>query len=207
MTRETAPKGGSPILPARTTCDEDTSGAVDEIASQLGATVDRLGRYGDLDQARAVLDGPPGVLEALWAKVDELARHRKIQPELRRDLLRVAERVDPELAERLEDELDEAVPAAVLEAHWRELVPDRAALGAFPRRDCTEAPTALEWLLEDPLRLRNVTLEIARFTKDDRLVAESVLGLAEQLGIDPELAVDVVTHGLIDARHPVAVAR
>jgi hypothetical protein len=24
MTRETAPKGGSPILPARTTCDEDT---------------------------------------------------------------------------------------------------------------------------------------------------------------------------------------
>ena len=130
------------------------------------------------------------------------ARHRKIQPELRRDLLRVAERVDPDLAERLKDELDEAVPAAVLEAHWRELVPDRAALGAFPRRDCIEAPTASELLTEDPLRLRNVTLEVARFTKDDRLVAESVLSLAEQLGIDPELAVDVVTHGLMDAARP-----
>jgi hypothetical protein len=161
----------------------------------------------DLDQARAVLAGPPEILARLWETVDELWRHRQIDPELRRDILRVAAKVGPDLVAQLEDELDEVVPAAVLEAHAHELIPNRAALGAFPRRDSIEAPTASEWLTEDPLRLRNVTLEIARFSKDDRLVAESVLGLAELLGIDPDLAVDVVTHGLIDARHPAAVAR
>ena len=154
-----------------------------------------------------MLDGPPGALEALWAKVEELARHRKIQPELRRDILRVVEQVAPDLVPQLKRELDEAVPAAVLEAHAHELIEDRATLGAFPRRDTIEALTAGEWLKEDPRRLRGVLFEACRFSKDDRAVVEGVLQLAENVGIDLRLAGDIVGAALRDARHPQAVAQ
>ena len=175
---------------------------VTEIADELGGTVDHLSRYSDIDQARTILDGPPGPLEALWAKINELAEHRKIQPEVRRDILRVAEKVAPELVAQLKHEMDEAVPSAVLEAHQDELVPDRPTLGAFPRRDTLDAPTVEDWLREDPRRLRGVVFETARFSADDQRVVESVLGLAHSLGIDLKLAADIVGHALRDARHP-----
>lgn len=181
-------------------------GAVDEIAGRLGATVDQLGRYGDLDQARAVLDAPLEVLEKLWAKVEALAAHRRIDPELRRDILRIAGRIDPDLVEQLERELDEATPTAVLGGH-PELIEDRATLAAFPRRDAIEAPTVDEWLREDPRRLRGVLIEACRFCKDDRRVVEGTLQLAKDVGIDLKLAADVVSHALMDARQPQAVAR
>jgi hypothetical protein len=181
--------------------------AVDEIAGDLGATVDQLGRYGDLDQARAVLDGPPGPLEALWQKVNELAEHRKVQPQLRCDILRVAEKVDPDLVAPIKKELDEAVPSAVLEAHQDELIPDKPTLGAFPTPDRLTAPSIEAWLLEDPRRLRGVLLESCRFSKDDRLVVQAVLQLAENVGIDLKLARDVVSHALMDARRCEEVAR
>src|ERR1035438_4373252 len=79
---------------------------VTEIADELGGTVDHLSRYSDLDQARTILDAPPGVLEALWSRVNELAKHRRIDPQLRSDLLRVAEQIDPDLVPRLKLELD-----------------------------------------------------------------------------------------------------
>jgi len=162
---------------------------------------------GDVDQARALLAAPPEVLEQLWQKVDALAQHRKVDPELRKDILRVAKRVCPALGAQLEREFDVAVPAAVLEAHQHELIENRPALGAFPRRDTIEAPTAAEWLTEDPRRLRGVVFEIARFTKDDRLVAESAVKLADTLGIELHLAGDIIAAALRDARHPQAVAQ
>jgi hypothetical protein len=160
----------------------------------------------DLDQARALLDADPDVLAQLWAKVDALAKHRRIDRELRRNILRVAEKVEPTLVEQLKLELDEATPAAVLGAH-PELVEDRPALGAFPRRDSIEAPTVDEWLKEDPRRLRGVVFEACRFTKDDRRVAEGVLSLAETLGLDLHLAADIVGYALRDARYPQAATR
>ncbi|MFZ2055928.1 MAG: hypothetical protein WAV54_00775 [Acidimicrobiales bacterium] len=181
--------------------------AVDEIAGDLATAVDQFGRYGDIDQARAVLDAPIEVLERLWAKVDALAKHRKIDPELRADILRVAGRIDPDLVGQLKRELDEAVPAAVLEAHAHELIEDRATLGAFPRRDTLDAPTVEEWLREDPRRLRGVVFEMARFCGNDRRVAEGVLSLAETLGIDGHLAADITGYALRDARQPQAVAQ
>ena len=42
--------------------------------------------HDDLDQARALLDGPPEGVEKLWSKVNDLAQHRRIDPELSRDL-------------------------------------------------------------------------------------------------------------------------
>jgi hypothetical protein len=183
------------------------SSTVDVIADQLGATVDQLGRYGDLDQARSVLDGPPGPLEALWAKINELARHRKIQPELRRDILRVAEKVAPDLVAQLKHEMDEAVPSAVLAAHQDELIPDRLSLGAFPTADKLAAPSIEAWLREDPTRLRGVLGEASRFCSDDMLVVEGVLQLAKDAGIDLKLAGDVVRHALMDARQHQGVAQ
>jgi hypothetical protein len=181
--------------------------AVDEVASQLSATVDRFGRYGDLDQAREFLDGPPEVVEALWAKMVELWRHRKIDPELRAAIIHIAERVCPELVDRLKHELDQFVPAVVLEAHQDELIEDKPTLGAFPCAGTMSAPSIEVWLIEDPRRLRQVTLEVARFCADDRQVAESVLELAHDLEIDLNLAAGIVGHALLDARHPQAVAK
>jgi hypothetical protein len=162
---------------------------------------------GDVDQARALLDAEPDVLAQLWAAVDGLARHRKVDPELRADILRVAAKVDPALAEQISRDLDEASPAAVLEAHASELIEDQPTLGAFPSSDRLTATSIEAWLREDPLRLRGVLLEACRFCQDDRLVVESTLQLAKDVGIDLHLAADVVSHALMDARQPQAVAR
>ena len=184
-----------------------STSAVDAVADQLGATVEQFGRYGDLDQARAVLDADPDVLARLWEKVDALAKHRKIDPELRADILRVAGRIDPDLVGQLKRELDEAVPAAVLEAHASELIEDRLTLGAFPSPAKLEGASLEDWLRQDPRRLRGVVFEVAQFCADDRRVVESVLQLAENLEIDLRLAVDVVGYALRDARHPQAIAQ
>jgi hypothetical protein len=162
---------------------------------------------GDIDQARALLEGAPDVLAKLWLKVDELWRHRRIDPELRRDILRVAAKIAPALVGQLEDELDEAVPAAVLEAHWRELIPDRPTLGAIPGPGRLTAPSIEDWLREDPRRLRGVVLEAARFCADDRRVVEGALSLAFELEINLSLAGDIVGQALIDARHERTVAK
>jgi hypothetical protein len=202
MTSATALSGGSTVRSAAA-----AAAAAAEIAGELGSSIDQLGGYGDLDKARAVLDAPLEVLEALWQKVDDLAKHGKIQPELRRSILRVAAQVDPGLVEQLKHELDEATPSAVLEAHEAELVADRLTLGAFPVLGRLTAPSIGAWLREDPRRLRGMLGEASRFGADDRRVVESVLQLAKDAGIDLTLAGDVVSHALMDARRPEAVAR
>ncbi len=183
MTRETAPEGGSQISSPETIED-------------------------DLTRARTLLDGQHlDAIETLWRQVDALWRHRRIDPELRADILRVATRIAPELVEQIEVELDIATPAVVLEAHFNELIEDRPTLGAFPTQNTLEAPSVEEWLKADPTRLRGVVLEMCRFTRNDRQVVTAVITLAERLGIALELAKDVVTHALIDARRPEELAK
>ena len=97
----------------------------------------------------------------------------------------------------------------MLEAHEDELIPDRPTLGAFPSASNITAPSIEGWLREDPTRLRGVTFEVARFTKDDRAVATAVLTLANTLEIDLKLASDITAHTIIDihaARNNAAVA-
>jgi hypothetical protein len=48
---------------------------------------------------------------------------------------------------------------------------------------------------------------MCRFTRDDRQMVTAVITLANALEIDLKLASDVVTHALIDARRPEAVAK
>jgi hypothetical protein len=123
--------------------------------------------------------------------------------------LRAAAKFGPELVGQIEHELDFAVPSVVLGAHEHELVLNTVALGAFPSPLNMSAPSIEDWLREDPTRLRGVTFEVAQFSKDDRVVATSVLTLAKALEIDLKLAGDVVAHALIDihaARNNAAVA-
>ena len=184
--------------------------AAPDLAS--GTTADTLvsttGEENSTDHARALLDDPdPNAIARLWEQVEDIWRHRKIDPGLRSDILRVAAKIDPTLGAQLEREMDKAVPSAVLAAHQAELIPDRPALGAFPRSDKLAATSIDAWLVEDPLRLRGVVIEACRFCRDDRLVVTAVMQLAEQLGIDLELAKGVVCHALIDARRPQAAAK
>jgi|GEM_PF-2373485 hypothetical protein len=162
----------------------------------------------DLALVRAVLAAPPEVAARLFEKCEALWRHRRLDPELRGDLVRVAERIDPALAKQITAELDVATPATVLEAHASDLIKDELpALGGFPRRDIPEVSGPGEWIASDPRRLWGIVFEIARFTSDDRLIAESALGLAQTLGIDGHVAADIIGYALRDARELQAIAR
>jgi hypothetical protein len=162
----------------------------------------------DLALAQQLLAADPDVFTRVWERVDALARHRKVDPELRAAILRVAEKVAPDLVGQLKEELDLVVPAAVLEAHAHELIPDVPAVGAFLSAATPEAAVGPgEWVAGDPERLRGIVFEVCRFCKNNQQVAESVLELAQSLGIDLELAAGIVGHALLDARHPQAVAK
>ena len=64
------------------------------------------------DQARALLDDPdPNAVARLWEQLEDIWKHRKIDPQLRADILRVAGRIAPALVEQLEREMDKVVPA------------------------------------------------------------------------------------------------
>jgi len=75
------------------------------------------------------LDNPDDVLRA-WAEAARILEHRKIDPELREAIIRVAIGLDEQTCDEILAELDRAVPAVVLEANFAALVPNRPAIGA-----------------------------------------------------------------------------
>ncbi|MHB1845328.1 MAG: hypothetical protein ACYCWW_10910 [Deltaproteobacteria bacterium] len=144
-------------------------------------------------------------LARLWDAARRVHQARSVDPELRAALLgRLDELEDRDLAERVRAELDEAAPAAVLEAHWPEIVPNRPALGtfagAFPRRNRVVVPTASEWIADDPERLAGVVAEMARFSSDWRAIADATAKLADQAGIAEDVADAVIVQALRAAR-------
>lgn len=142
----------------------------------------------------------PDQVLALWSKVEKAKATREADPELRAAILRRAEALDPSFAAQMRDQLDEAHPAVVLEAHFRDLIADMPALGsfagAFPRRDRVVIPTPTEWLADDPRRLAGVVAEMGRFTEDRAKIVAGALALADTAGIDAELADRVVCAAL-----------
>jgi len=123
----------------------------------------------------------------------------------RRDVERCRVNADDSTMEALEALSDGTPPVSIedrdfLRAHLREIVPDRLALGAFPRRDDRNAPIADEWFREDPSRLARVVTEMRRFTADERRVAEAGAALARELGLEEEAAVEAIATGLRAAR-------
>ncbi|MCU1490716.1 MAG: hypothetical protein JWM85_2121 [Acidimicrobiaceae bacterium] len=76
------------------------------------------------------LDQPDDVLR-LWAEARRVSEHRKVEPALRIDLVRLAIAADPAVSDEVLAALDRVTPAAVLEAYFAELVPDRSTIGAY----------------------------------------------------------------------------
>jgi hypothetical protein len=152
------------------------------------------------------LDDSSG-LERAWEELEKRRQIRALDPEYRTDIERAvrralaAKRIDEAQAEAIRQELDEAHPAIVMRAHWRVLIPNRPALGAFlpqpPSRFVAGPDT---WLQEDPSRLARVVVEIRRSLNDERRVAEIVLQLAERLEIPEDIAVRSIAVGVVAAR-------
>jgi hypothetical protein len=138
----------------------------------------------------------------LWQRVQAVREVRGVLPGLRGSVVaRLAEaveagRVSEASAAQISRELEKYPPNVVLAAHFREILPDRPALGAFPRRDLPAAPTLEEELAADPCRLADVLFEVLRFRGDIHQAVAAVLELADQAGIAQATADGVVTEAL-----------
>ena len=118
--------------------------------------------------AARLLELPADALLRVVGRAEQLREHRAVDGGLRADVLRAldravaAGRISAAGAASVRDELDEATPSAVLEAHAAELIEDRP-LGAFPRaREGVEPPDLDAWLASDPRRLGRIVAEAAR---------------------------------------------
>lgn len=161
----------------------------------------------DDELAARLLELEPGRLCQVVDKAGRIREHRAIQPELRADVLRAVDRsveagrIGAAGADLIRAELDHATPAAVLEAHSAELIPDRPLGGAFPRQRPGVEPVDLDvWLRADPQRLGGLVREARRFSADLTAIATAILELADALGIDEATADAVVGSALKDDR-------
>jgi hypothetical protein len=152
------------------------------------------------------LDDPSDV-DRVWHVVAERHRARHADPELRASIVRrlaeLAGRITPAAAAEIRAALDELLPAVVLDAHRDVLIDNRPALGAFPRARFRPSRSSEDWLREDPRRLAGLLQEALRFGHDVRRTVESVVDLAERLGI----AEDVYLPILREAARQVPVRR
>ena len=72
-------------------------------------------------------------LERAVAELERLRYLREIDPPLREAILVRLGKLNPPHTREIRAALDEMLPAAVLMSYWRELIPDRPALGAYRR--------------------------------------------------------------------------
>ena len=117
------------------------------------------------------------------ADVEHLLHQKRLQEQ------RAADRRAEEIAARAERR-----------DHWRETIPDRPTIGAFPRRQRIEDPLPDEWIKEAPRRLAGIVGEMRRFCADEGRVAEVVAGIARRLEIDEELAIEAIAEGIRQSR-------
>lgn len=74
----------------------------------------------------------PDEVLALWQRVVAVKAIRAADPGLFDAVLRAAGKVlDKRTAREISDALEHSHPAAVLNAYWRQLLPDRPAVGAY----------------------------------------------------------------------------
>lgn len=131
-------------------------------------------------------------LERAFHEIQHLMRIRESDPELRIDIERLLDGLCPSLTSQVRAELDEAIPAVVLEARWRDLIPNKFTLGSFPPGEGTAASSGSVRTEDSPHCLSGVVREMARFTDNLRLIAEGALKFADQLGIDEQEADEIV---------------
>ena len=142
----------------------------------------------------------PDAILRLWEATRRVHAARASDPRLRADILRRCQQLeDGDLAATIRAELDETHPGVVLEAHWRELIPNRPALGAFPRHELIATGSPDQWIKDDPRRLTGVVHEMARFTENLKEIAQGALDLADRLGIDEQEADRIVCAAFRDS--------
>ncbi len=143
-------------------------------------------------------------IDRLWHELKRAHELRTADPELRHNIEKAITvaldrgAITEEQATEIDLMLESCVPGAVLEAWWKELIPnlDRATIGAFPRRECEPAPNLDQWFRDDPTRLRGVMHEASRFTNDLKRIAAVALDIADKLGIPEDVADQIVADEL-----------
>ena len=146
-------------------------------------------------------------LESAVAELDRVHRIRQADPDLRANIMRALDkaveigRLSEGDADLIRAELDDAEPAVVLEAHWSELVPDRAAAGAFTRRECDTAPNAVavvsQRVVDDPVTWLGYLVDtgLGLFDKPET-IANVVLTVALRAGMPVDMAKSAVRQAL-----------
>jgi hypothetical protein len=130
-------------------------------------------------------------LESAWHELRRAHEIKTADPELRRD-----GRLTEDQATEISAELETTTPPVVLEAHWRELIPNRPTLGAFPRHEIGPAPDLGEWYRADPERLRRLVAEMGRFSTDLSKIAAVALDAADKFGIPEDVADRIISDAL-----------
>ncbi len=69
-------------------------------------------------------------LERAWAELERVRSIRAVDPELREDILRRLDQIDPVTAAPVRAALDRMHPEMVLEAFFRTICPNRSTIGA-----------------------------------------------------------------------------
>jgi hypothetical protein len=141
-------------------------------------------------------------LESAWHELRRAHEIKTADPELRRNIERAVTialndgRLTEDQATEISAELETTTPPVVLEAHWRELIPNRPTLGAFPRHEIGPAPDLGEWYRADPERLRRLVAEMGRFSTDLSKIAAVALDAADKFGIPEDVADRIISDAL-----------
>ena len=146
-------------------------------------------------------------VERLWRRLQSQHAAQNADPELHANVARAVDRALSEgritaaKAEEIRAELRRSHPRAVLCGYLRDIVPNRPALGAVPRRERVKAPDLAELLRRDPARqVPNLMDEMGRFTRDEDRILQAISDLCERAGIADGLAESAAVEGLRQLR-------
>ena len=152
------------------------------------------------------LDDIPGLEQA----VAELRRARDARdkdPAYRATVLKRtagaldAGRITQTEADSIRRDLDLMHPGLVAEAWVKKLMPNRKALGAFPRHERPiDRTPVVTYVAENPRRLLPILLEMARFGHDETKTLQAAADLATAAGIPDDVAEPILLEGLTQFR-------
>jgi len=112
-----------------------------------------------------------------------------------------AGRITQTEADSIRRDLDLMHPGIVADAWVKKLMPNRKALGAFPRRERPiDRTPVVTYVAENPRRLIPVVREMARFGHDETTTLQAAADLASAAGIPDEIAEPILIEGLTQVR-------
>ncbi len=199
MDERSGPKAALLTDPARLDRHDSTSTGAHLVASTRTLTI-------DLDDADSIARG--------WAAAERVLTIRAVDPELRRDVVRLLPLLDDETRAEIERLIDEVPPLTILRepslfealvaANHRGHGPgcmacpeaSRSPIGALPRPEPPKIDTAADYRRDPARYLWSVVALAVRVTSNRRRVVESCLAVATAVGIDHEAAERIVLESL-----------